>query len=362
MTNYNFSAGPGVLPTPVLTKIKNEFIKNEFTHMSIIEISHRSTQFEEIINSAEERLRDLMNISDDYGVAFIQGGGSTQFEMLPLNFANNKNRIAVLDSGNFASKAAQAAVNIGKQATILDSSKMDHYHHLPMLSTDFNADEYDYLHLTTNNTIEGATYHQSFLPKTAGRLTADMSSNILAEPYDVNDFDAIFAGAQKNLGPAGVTVAIVKKDWLKEQNIENVGSMLRYQNYLDKHSMYNTPPVFSIYALNLVLEWVQEQGGVDSMYAQNIEKSSKLYDYLDNSTFYHALVDESARSLTNVVFTTADLERDQAIAKDATKEGLFNLSGHRSVGGFRASLYNAQPIEAVDALITFLKKAENNYK
>ncbi|GMA70486.1 hypothetical protein GCM10025879_17320 [Leuconostoc litchii] len=197
MTNYNFSAGPGVLPTPVLTKIKDEFTKNEFTHMSIIEISHRSSQFEEIIASAEERLRDLMNISDDYGVAFIQGGGSTQFEMLPLNFANRKNKIAVLDSGNFAAKAATAATAIGKTAIILDSSKDDKYHHLPMLSPDFHADDYDYLHLTTNNTIEGATYHQDNLPKTTGRMTADMSSNILAEPYDVNQFDAIFAGAQK---------------------------------------------------------------------------------------------------------------------------------------------------------------------
>ncbi|TYC46624.1 3-phosphoserine/phosphohydroxythreonine transaminase [Leuconostoc litchii] len=362
MTNYNFSAGPGVLPTPVLTKIKDEFTKNEFTHMSIIEISHRSSQFEEIIASAEERLRDLMNISDDYGVAFIQGGGSTQFEMLPLNFANRKNKIAVLDSGNFAAKAATAATAIGKTAIILDSSKDDKYHHLPMLSPDFHADDYDYLHLTTNNTIEGATYHQDNLPKTTGRMTADMSSNILAEPYDVNQFDAIFAGAQKNLGPAGVTVAIVKKDWLAEQNIQHVGSMLRYQSYLDKHSMYNTPPVFSIYALDLVLEWVQEQGGVDSMYAQNIKKSSKLYDYIDNSSFYQALVDNSARSLTNVVFTTNNLERDQVIAKEAAKAGLFNLNGHRSVGGFRASLYNAQPQEAVDALITFLKKAEKEYK
>ncbi|GMA70487.1 hypothetical protein GCM10025879_17330 [Leuconostoc litchii] len=164
------------------------------------------------------------------------------------------------------------------------------------------------------------------------------------------------------MGPAGVTVAIVKKDWLAEQNIQHVGSMLRYQSYLDKHSMYNTPPVFSIYALDLVLEWVQEQGGVDSMYAQNIKKSSKLYDYIDNSSFYQALVDNSARSLTNVVFTTNNLERDQVIAKEAAKAGLFNLNGHRSVGGFRASLYNAQPQEAVDALITFLKKAEKEYK
>ena len=358
MTTYNFSAGPGVLPETVITQIKQEFEKNAHTHMSIVEISHRSQQFQTIVAEAEQKLRQLMQIPDDYAVVFLQGGGSLQFEMMPLNFATQQQKIAILDSGNFAAKAGEAAIQLGKDVTILNSTKTQSYQVLPNLPTDFDATAYDYLHIVTNNTIEGATFHHEILPKTTGRLIADMSSNILAEPYQVTDFDAIFAGGQKNLGPAGVTVAIIKKSWLAEQDLTGVGPMMRYQNHIDKQSMYNTSPVFAIYALNLVLDWVLAQGGVAAMYARNLEKANRLYAYLDQSTFYTAPVENAARSLTNVVFTTGDLARDQAIAKQAAAAGLFNLGGHRSVGGFRASLYNAQPIAAVDALITFLKKVE----
>ena len=358
MTTYNFSAGPGVLPEAVITQIKQEFEKNEHTHMSIVEISHRSQQFQDIVAEAEQKLRQLMQIPADYAVVFLQGGGSLQFEMMPLNFATQQQKIAILDSGNFAAKAGEAATQLGKDVTILDSTKTQNYQGLPSLPTDFEATAYDYLHIVTNNTIEGATFHQENLPQTSGRLVADMSSNILAEPYQVTDFDAIFAGGQKNLGPAGVTVAILKKDWLAEQDLTGVGPMMRYQNHIDKQSMYNTSPVFAIYALNLVLDWVIAQGGVSAMYDRNLEKANRLYDYLDQSTFYTAPVERAARSLTNVVFTTGDLVRDKAIVKQATETGLFNLGGHRSVGGFRASLYNAQPIAAVDALIMFLKKVE----
>lgn len=358
MATYNFSAGPGVLPTPVISQIKADLAQNEFTYLSILEISHRSAQFEKIMASAQQRLRDLMSIPDEYGVAFVQGGGSLQFEMLPLNLATNKQSIAVLDSGNFAAKAAQAAQMLGKEVTIVGSSKSQHYRYLPQLTGDFDANAYDYLHITTNNTIEGTTYHQDMLPQTTGRLTADMSSNILAEPYDITQFDAVFAGAQKNLGPAGVTLAIVKKNWLASQSIENVGPMMRYQNYLDKDSMYNTPPVFSIYALDLVLSWVQAEGGVDEMTRRNQLKAAKLYDFLDESRLFEAPVKTSDRSLTNIVFTTNDAKRDAQITAQAKENGLFNLGGHRSVGGFRASLYNAQPMAAVDALIEFLNKVE----
>ena len=358
MTTYNFSAGPGVMPEEVITQIKQEFEKNEQTHMSIIEISHRSKQFQTIVTDAENKLRQLMHISDEYAVVFLQGGGSTQFEMMPLNFATNHHEIAFLDSGNFAQKAVEAARELGNKVTTLNSTKNMHYQKLPLLPDDFDATTYDYLHIVTNNTIEGATFHQNNLPKTTGRLVADMSSNILAEPYHVSDFDAIFAGGQKNLGPAGVTVAILKKSWLAEQDVTGVGPMMRYQNHIDKNSMYNTSPVFAIYALNLVLDWVIQQGGVTEMYRRNLEKSKRLYAYLDQSEFYTAPVEASARSLTNIVFTTGDLEKDKVIAKQATEEGLFNLRGHRSVGGFRASLYNAQPMSAVDALIAFLQKVE----
>nr|WP_220742554.1 3-phosphoserine/phosphohydroxythreonine transaminase [Leuconostoc palmae] len=355
---YNFSAGPGVLPSEVITQIKQEFEHNEHTHMSIIEISHRSKKFQKIVSDAEQKLRQLMSIPEDYAVIFLQGGGSTQFEMLPLNLATHKQHVAILDSGNFAAKAAEAVLELGKNVTVLNSTKSIKYQTLPELPSNFNSEKYDYLHIVTNNTIEGATYHQNNLPETDGRLVADMSSNILAEPYDISRFDAIFAGGQKNLGPAGVTVAIIKKDWLSEQDITGVGPMMRYKNHIDKQSMYNTAPVFSIYALNLVLDWVLQQGGVDEMYQRNLAKSKKLYDYLDQSTFYSAPVKSADRSLTNVVFTTGNLEQDKKIAKAAEEEGLFNLSGHRSVGGFRASLYNAQPMAAVDALISYLKKVE----
>ncbi|CAK1229474.1 Phosphoserine aminotransferase (SerC) [Fructobacillus tropaeoli] len=362
LSSYNFSAGPGVLPSPVIKQIREDLEKEENSHYSILEISHRSARFDEIIHHAEDRLRQLMDIPDDYAVLFIQGGGSLQFEMLPLNLANHKNKIAVLDSGNFANKAAKAAQAVGKEATIVASSKQDRYRYLPELPADFDAADYDYLHITTNNTIEGSTYHQDNLPKTTGHLVADMSSNILAEPYNVSDFSAIFAGAQKNLGPAGVTLAIVKKDWLAEQKIEGVGPMMRYQSYIDKDSMYNTPPVFSIYALSLVLDWVFEQGGVKQLYLNNQKKAKRLYDYLDQSDFYQVPVSGEERSLTNVVFTTGDSDLDKKISLQADQEGLHNLAGHRSVGGFRASLYNAQPMAAVEALITFLEKAEKEHK
>jgi len=358
MTTYNFSAGPGVIPEEVVTQVKNEFEKNEHTQLSIMEISHRSETFQNIIFDAEQKLRELMAIPDEYAVVFLQGGGSLQFEMLPLNFATHQQNVALLDSGNFAAKAGEAIEALGKKLTVIDSTKQQHYQQLPSLPSDFNADAYDYLHIVTNNTIEGATFHQNNLPVTSGRLVADMSSNILAEPYDINTFDAVFAGGQKNLGPAGVTLAIVRKEWLDQQDITGVGPMMRYQNHIDKQSMFNTSPVFSIYVMDLVLNWVAQQGGVAEMHRRNLMKSQRLYDFIDQSNYFSAPVATEERSLTNIIFTTGDLQNDKAIAKQATQEGLFNLAGHRSVGGFRASLYNAQPIEAVDALISFLQKVE----
>ncbi|CAM3136067.1 3-phosphoserine/phosphohydroxythreonine transaminase [Leuconostoc rapi] len=348
------------MPEEVITTIKREFENNERSHMSIIEISHRSKKFQHIITSAEQKLRQLMQIPDDYAVVFLQGGGSMQFEMMPLNLATKQRNIAVLDSGNFSKKAEEAARQVGKNTAILDSTKDQHYQKLPVVPSNFNASVFDYLHIVTNSTIEGAAFHQNNLPQTTGRLIADMSSNILAEPYNISDFDAVFAGGQKNLGPAGVTVAIIKKDWLADQDLTGVGPMMRYQNHIDKQSMYNTSPVFSIYALDLVLAWVLDQGGVTEMYRRNLEKSGKLYAYLDQSNFYTAPVEKSARSITNIVFTTGDIQRDKVIAQQAEAAGLFNLAGHRSVGGFRASLYNAQPTDAVDALIAFLQKVEQN--
>ncbi|CAK8054178.1 3-phosphoserine/phosphohydroxythreonine transaminase [Eupransor demetentiae] len=361
MQSFNFSAGPAVLPASVLSQIQRDLQEAQGSQTSILEISHRSATFQKIIDQAQKRLRDLMKIPNDYAVLFIQGGGSLQFEMMPLNFANKTGKVAVLDSGSFAHKAALAATAVGKEGVEVASSRAEKYRFLPSLPSDFDPADYDYLHITANNTIEGTAYHANNLPQTTGRLVADMSSNILAEPYDITKFDAVFAGAQKNLGPAGITLAIVKKEWLAEQTLHNVGPMMSYQTYIDKDSLYNTPPVFAIYALNLVLGWLEEQGGVEVMFKKHQVMAGKLYDYLDHSDFYHALVKGDQRSWTNVVFTTGDAKRDAAIAEKADKAGLHNLAGHRSVGGFRASMYNAQADEAVEALITFLEQVRKEY-
>ena len=357
MVVYNFAAGPATLPTPVIHQIQSEMNNFAGSGMSILEISHRSAAFTAVIQQAEARLRALMAIPDDYAVLFMPGGGTGQFAAAPLNLALKYRRIAVLDSGQWASRAAAEAERVGIAADILASTQADHYQQLPGLSQPLPADTYDYLHLCLNNTIEGTAYTQ--LPAADDTLlVGDMSSNILAQPYAVTDFGLIFAGAQKNLGPAGVTVAIVRRALLTSEMA--VPSVMDYHLFDQKHSLYNTPPVFAIYALNLVLGWVADQGGVAEMTRRNQIKSGKLYNFLDQSRLFHNNVDPAARSLTNIVFTTGDDNRDAAVIAAAEAGGLMNLQGHRSVGGLRASLYNAMPLAGVDALIDFLNAYEQH--
>jgi phosphoserine aminotransferase len=354
---YNFSAGPAVLPKPVLERVQKELLNFNDTGMSILEISHRSPEFDAIMASAEQNLRTLMAIPDDYSVLFTQGGGSLAFSSVPMNFAHHK--IALLDSGQWAKKAGKAAQKMGITVDTLSSTASQQYHTLPNLPVKIPADDYDYLHVTTNNTIEGLAFHQSDidqLPK-EWHLVADMSSNILAEPYDVSRYDVIFAGAQKNIAPAGLTIGIVKTALL-DRVPDNVPEMMDWQLQISKNSMYNTPPVFDIYVANLVFEHLIAQGGVTAIYKHNQEQAARLYDYLDASTCFTAPVTKKNRSFTNIVFTTGDETKDQKIAVEATHAGLYYLGGHRSVGGLRASLYNAQTDDAITALIKFLQRYE----
>ncbi len=357
MVVYNFAAGPAIMPAPVIHQIQAELPSLNGSGMSVMEISHRSAAFDTIIQQAETRLRQLMAIPDDYAVLFMQGGGTGQFAAAPLNLATKHQHIAVLDSGQWASRATSEAVRLGIPADVLATTQADHYRHLPELPAPLPQGVYDYLHICVNNTVEGTAY--TTLPDTGTTpLVGDMSSNILAQRYAVQDFGLIFAGAQKNLGPAGVTVVIVRRDLLTD--VSAVPSALDYSLFARKHSLYNTPPVFAIYALNLTLGWVQAQGGVDEMVRRNREKSGKLYAFLDQSQLFFNHVAKADRSLTNVVFNTGDAALDQAVVAGAETQGLMNLKGHRSVGGLRASLYNAMPLAGVDALIDYLHAFEQH--
>ncbi len=355
MKVYNFAAGPATLPATVIRQIQNELPSVAGSGMSILEISHRSELFDNIINDAKQDLVDLMNIPDNYHVLFFQGGGTGQFAAAPMNLATKYHKIALLDSGHWANRAGDEAENLGFDVDVIASGKNDKYEKLPHLSQQLPANIYDYLHITTNNTIEGTTYHQI---KTQGTtpIVGDMSSNFLAEKYNVNDFGLIFAGAQKNLGPAGVTVAIVRDDLV--HHVDHIPSILDYDLFIKKNSMFNTPPVFAIYAAGLVLKWLKDQGGIEGIQAVNEKKAALLYDFLDQSKMFTNYVNKPDSSLTNVPFKTNDPDLDKKAIQEAKDAGLMNLKGHRSVGGLRASLYNAMPIEGVHALVDFLHKFE----
>ncbi|WDF82791.1 3-phosphoserine/phosphohydroxythreonine transaminase [Lacticaseibacillus pabuli] len=358
MTIYNFAAGPAMMPAPVIKQIQDELPSLHGSGMSILEVSHRGQDFEKIIEDAEADLRELMAIPDDYAVLFMQGGGTGQFAAAPMNLARQFKRIAVLDSGQWAARADAEARRLGFTSDVLASTKTDRYTTLPALPEPLPQDQYDYVHICVNNTIEGTMFRQ--LPATETTpLVGDMSSNILAQRYNVRDFGMIFAGAQKNLGPAGVTVVIVRRDLLGDA--KHVPSAFDYQLFDAKHSLYNTPPVFAIYAVGLVLKWLKEQGGVDEMQRRNEAKSQLLYDYLDQSRLFFNPVKPADRSITNVPFMTGDADLDAAVVTAATAHGLLNLKGHRSVGGLRASLYNAMPLAGAEALVDFLNDFEKHH-
>ncbi len=349
---YNFSAGPSMLPLPVLEKAAAELVCYGDTGMSVMEMSHRSPAYDAIIKAAEAGVRSLMNVPDNYKILFMQGGASTQFAAVPLNLMKTGKADYIL-SGQFSTKAYKEALKYG-DAQVVASSKDDNFSVIPQTTRESFRPDADYVHVCFNNTIYGTKYN--YIPDTGDvPLVADMSSCIISEPVDVSKFGVIYAGAQKNMAPAGVTVVIVREDLLGNARPETP-SMLDWKLMADNDSMYNTPPCYSIYMLKLVCDWVAEMGGLEAMKAHNAKKCAILYDYLDNQDYYLAPVKKECRSMMNVTFVTGDADLDKKFASEAAKAGLSNLKGHRSVGGMRASIYNAMPIEGVEALVEFMKK------
>ncbi|MGT2801713.1 3-phosphoserine/phosphohydroxythreonine transaminase [Streptococcus henryi] len=364
MTVYNFSAGPATLPKPVLETAQRELLDYQGSGMSVLEMSHRSPEFDKIIKDAEKALRDLMDIPDNYKVMFLQGGASLQFTMVPLNLAQGK-KAYYLVGGSWGKKAYTEAVKLSKtipfEPILLASSEDTVYDHIPTFDASAIDPEAAYVHLTTNNTIEGTAIYD--LPDTNGvPIVADMSSNILAARYNVEDFALIYAGAQKNIGPAGVTVVIVREDFLNDQ--PQLSAMLDYRIQAEAGSLYNTPPAYNIYISKLVFEWVRDVvGGVDKMAEIEREKSGLLYDFIEKSDFYTSPVkDVKDRSVCNIPFVTPSKDLDAKFVKEADALGFKNIKGHRSVGGMRASLYNAFPRQGVLDLLDFMAKFEAENK
>jgi phosphoserine aminotransferase len=352
---YNFSAGPAVLPVEVLQEAADEMLDYKGTGMSVMEMSHRSKAFEEIIEDAEATLRELMNIPDNYKVLFLQGGASQQFTAVPMNLM--KNGVAdYIVTGQWAKKAQQEAARYGK-ANIVASSADKTFSYIPDCSNLEISDDADYVYICHNNTIYGTAFHD--LPDTKGKiLVADMSSDILSQPVNVEDYGVIYFGVQKNVGPAGVVVAIIREDLIRDDVMEGTPTMLKWKTQADAKSLYNTPPAYGIYICGKVFRWIKNQGGLEAMKALNEKKAAILYDFLDSSELFKATVEKKDRSLMNVPFVTGDEELDAKFVKEAKAAGFENLKGHRSVGGMRASIYNAMPIEGVEKLVAFMKEFE----
>jgi phosphoserine aminotransferase len=357
MRVYNFAAGPSTLPLPVLEEAQRDLLDFNGTGMSIVEMSHRGKPFMAVNDEANALLRELMNIPDNYSVLFVQGGATQQFAAVPLNLLKN-GKADYIVTGNFASKAYEEGLKYGDMA-IAASSKESGYTYIPDMKDVKFRDGIDYVHTTYNNTIFGTRYTE--LPKTDATLVTDMSSCILSEVVDVNKFGLIYAGAQKNIAPAGLTIVIVRKDLLGNAS-PICPVMLNYAVQDKNDSLYNTPPCFPIYMSLLVFRWLKKLGGVPAMQKINEEKAALLYDFIDNSSFYTNKVNKKDRSLMNVPFITPNEELDAKFISEATKSGLVSLKGHRLAGGMRASIYNAMPIEGVKALIEFMKKFEMENK
>ena len=351
-----------MLPLAVLEKARDELVCYGDSGMSVMEMSHRSSDYDAIIKAAEKNLRRLMNIPDNYKVLFLQGGASTQFAAVPLNLMNKNRKADYIVSGQFSGKAFKEAQKYG-DAVCAATSAADNFTYIPATTRESFRPDADYVHICFNNTIYGTKFN--YIPDTGDiPLVADMSSCILSEPVDVTKFGLIYAGAQKNMAPAGLTVVIVREDLIGNAR-PDTPSMLDYKLMADNDSMYNTPPCYAIYIAGLVYEWLlNDVGGLENMKAYNEKKSAILYDYLDSQDYYIAPVKKECRSMMNVTFVTGDAELDKKFAADAAKEGLKSLKGHRSVGGMRASIYNAMPIEGVEKLVAFMKKfaAENPKK
>ena len=356
---YNFAAGPAVLPEEVLKEAASEMLDYKGTGMSVMEMSHRSKAFEEIIQEAEKDLRELMNIPNNYKVLFLQGGASTQFAMVPMNLM--KNRVAdYIITGQWAKKAAAEAKKYGK-VNELASSADKTFSYIPDVGKVEVSSDADYVYICHNNTIYGTTYHN--LPDTKGKiLVADMSSDILSQPIDVTKYGLIFAGVQKNIGPAGTVIVIIREDLITDNILEGTPTMLQYKVHVDNKSLYNTPPAYGIYICGKVFKHLKKLGGLEAMKKRNEEKAKILYDYLDSSELFKGTVVKEDRSLMNVPFVTGNKELDAKFVKEAKEVGIENIKGHRTVGGMRASIYNAMPIEGVRYLVEFMKKFEAENK
>lgn len=352
---YNFSAGPAVLPEEVLKEAAAEMLDFQGTGMSVMEMSHRSKAFEGIIQDAEKTLRELMNIPDNYKVLFLQGGASQQFAMIPMNLM--KNKVADhISTGQWAKKAISEGKIYGK-VNVIASSEDKTFSYIPDLKDLKISEDADYVYICHNNTIYGTKYNE--LPETGDKiLVADMSSDFLSEPVDVTKYGLIFAGAQKNIGPAGVVVVIIREDLITDDVLPGTPTMLKYKTHADNNSLYNTPPAYGIYICGKVFNWVKNKGGLNAMKEINEEKAAILYNFLDSSKMFEGTVVKKDRSLMNVPFVTGNDELDAKFVKEAKAAGFENLKGHRSVGGMRASIYNAMPMEGVKALVEFMKKFE----
>jgi phosphoserine aminotransferase len=355
---FNFSAGPAVLPEEVLREAAEEMLDYRGCGMSVMEMSHRSKMFETIIGEAEADLRELMGIPDNYKVLFLQGGASQQFAMVPMNLF--KNRVGdYIITGQWAKKAYQEASLYGK-ANAVASSADKTFSYIPDVSDLPISEDADYVYICENNTIYGTKYKT--LPNTKGKtLVADLSSCFLSEPVDVSKYGLIFAGAQKNVGPAGVVIAIIREDLITEDVLPETPTMLRYKTHADSDSLYNTPPAYGIYICGKVFKWLKNLGGLEAMKEINEKKAAILYDFLDQSKLFEGTVVKEDRSLMNVPFVTGDEELDALFVKESKAAGFENLKGHRSVGGMRASIYNAMPTEGVEKLVAFMKDFEEKH-
>ena len=356
---YNFSAGPAVLPEEVLKEVAEEMMDYRGCGMSVMEMSHRSKMFDDIIQETEKDLRDLMHIPDNYKVLFLQGGASQQFAMIPMNLM--KNRVAdYIVTGQWAKKAWQEAQKYGK-ANKIASSEDKTFSYIPDCSDLPISEDADYVYICENNTIYGTKYKE--LPNTKGKiLVSDVSSCFLSEPIDVTKYGIVYGGVQKNIGPAGMVIAIIREDLITEDVLPGTPTMLTYKTHADAGSMYNTPNCFCIYVCGKVFKWLKKMGGLEAMKEHNEKKAAILYDFLDQSEMFHGTVEKKDRSLMNVPFVTGNKELDAKFVKESQAAGFENLKGHRTVGGMRASIYNAMPIEGVEALVAFMKKFEEENK
>jgi len=353
---YNFSAGPSVMPEAVLKTAAADMLNYKGSGMSVMEMSHRSKVFIEIADNTAATLREIMNIPANYKILFLQGGASLQFAMIPMNLLTAKKKIDLLDTGHWSAAALKEAKRFAA-VNVVASSKDTTYDHIPALDPSKFDPDADYFHITSNNTIYGTRMTDNWPNVGNVPLVCDMSSNILSEVYDISKFGLIYAGAQKNMGPAGLTVVIIREDLL-ERTPEDIPTMMKYTTHVAADSMYNTPPTYGIYLAGLVFQWIKDLGGVAAVQKMNEEKAQILYDAIDNSAMFKGTVAKKDRSLMNIPFITGSEELDNKFVKEAEKAGMVNLKGYRTVGGMRASMYNALPIEGAKALVDFMKKFE----